>query len=264
MQRINNNNNDTNEMNLINCRLNGLICGYLNEIQNYSQIIPNVIVDYIAKWSLDNALFAMSLSEIFCKYKFETKINACITWIINNLLQDNLTLTLKDLYPNLIKEFKRLTNDCERHPTLKEIEIFFDYNINDKLLVIKIDNCDKFFLWFSSMCNIIKDLSPIYNHSDNPLISLFYDKTTSEQTLKHTDSGTFILRLTPQQNELVISYKHDKYNKIQHVLLIRSGNEMYKIDKSDKEMNLFQLIRPWSKLQYLYTQNKPIAKRFIF
>ena len=39
---------------------------------------------------------------------------------------------------------------------------------------------------------------------------------------------------------------------------------MYKVGKSDKETQLFNLIRPWDKLKYLYTPNKLIRKKFLF
>ena len=75
--------------------------------------------------------------------------------------------------------------------------------------------------------------------------------------------GTFLLRLASQQDGLAITYK-DQSGKMKNVLLTRTHPEKYKVGKSDKVENIFNLIRSWPKLQYAYTPHKLIRKKFLF
>ena len=123
---------------------------------------------------------------------------------------------------------------------------------------------DKFFGYFRSICSIIKDLSHIYDNKDNDvLVGLFFVRDECEQVLQSQPIGTFILRFASQQNGLAVTFKN-KHSKIQHVLLTRITNELYQVGKSDKQLLLYQLLRPWDDLKFLYTVNKLIDKNYLF
>eukprot|EP01083_Nonionella_stella_P222943 795068_1 len=215
---------------------------------------------------------------------------------------------LDDLYPHLMKEFKRSTKCNKQQPTIEEIQVYFvrtggevfnlhveyltfgyvrlttkymnlfenksmsyesslnfiicSYLGNMHFLQISKDMFENFFAWFASMCGIVKDLRAMYDRDDDPLIALFYGRTFAEDALKDKPVGTFLLRLASQQNGLAITYKTTE--KIQNILLTRTSNEMYKIGKTDRKTLLFNLIRPWDKLQYLYTPNKLVRKALVF
>ena len=87
----------------------------------------------------------------------------------------------------------------------------------------------------------------------------------AENTLNHQLPGTFILRLATVAGGLGISVKKFNNGGIQHILLTRTGKETYKIGKHNKEVLLFQFLRGWDVLQYLYAPPmKNIKKKFLF
>ena len=190
-------------------------------------------------------------------------------WIDSCLANNNNLARLQDLYPHLIKEFTRLTRCNERQPTMMQIELFFvrtggDYDKNQPLPYIRADKFDSFFSWFRCMCQIIKDLRPMYNQKHlNPLIGLFYGRTAAQENLENKPEGTFLLRLATLTNMLCITYKN-QYGTVKNLVLSRVGNELYNVKKSQKETNLFGLIRSWTQLRYLYTPNKLIRKKYVF
>lgn len=83
------------------------------------------------------------------------------------------------------------------------------------------------------------------------------------EALQEQPVGTFTLRLSSGVNGLGITYK-TRQEKLQHILLIRTGKERYRIGKSDREVLIFRFIRAWDKLKYLYTPNRLIQKKVVF
>jgi len=184
-------------------------------------------------------------------------------WAKSCLPTDNMKARLVDLFPHLVDEFRRLTHCETRHPTAQQIGEYFEKCGGTKAGVIAANNFNRFFAWFRSMCAILRDLRHIYVMMEDYLIGLFYGRTEAEDRLKMKPEGTFLLRLASQQNGLAITYKSQS-GKMKNVLLTRIDSEKYKVGKSDKVEDLFNLIRSWSKLQYAYTPNKLIRKKFLF
>ena len=178
-------------------------------------------------------------------------LNACSSYDVSRA-------TVANLYPHLIQKFIRLTGCYKNQPTLQQMEGKFNNQ-----LIVRSRDFDRFYTWFISMCYIILDLKIVYDRIDDPLIGLFYSRITAVESLQHKPVGTFILRLASHTNGLVITYKK-RIEKIQNVLLMRIGNEKYRVGRSNKETLLFQLIGPWDKLKYLYTPNKLIRKAALF
>ena len=199
--------------------------------------------------------------------------HGCGIWLHACLSTNIYEASIDDLYPYLIRKFERITGCKYNQPQLQQIEYFLLQNggfqtlINgwdsDTKAMIKSHKFDEFYTWFIGMCYIIKDLKSIYDRIDDPLIALFYSKTTIEQILPHKPDGTFILRLSTKQNGLNITYKNPS-RKVANIPLTRVDNQKYRAGKCDKEADLFQLIRPWTKLKCLYTPNKLIRKNVLF
>ena len=232
----------------------GYIRLHYERINSMPLIFPSEITQIIIEYF--NIVFKLDLAQ-------KIWINAAKDMFA---MPSPFRLGLAKLYPHLITDFINLTECKRKQPTLQQIETFFarhggKYNNNDPY--IWDHSFDIFCEWFFGMCWIIKDIRPMYDRDEDYLICLFYTRNTAQECLISQPEGTFILRLASRQDGLVITYKNPQ-SKIQHVLLTRVGDERYKVGKSDKLTFLFNLIRPWTKLKYLYTPNKLIRKTFVF
>ena len=192
-------------------------------------------------------------------------------WMNSCWPNDHKIARLQDLYGDLMQQFRGITQCTQTQPTLQQIEMFclkngggYTEQFNSMDVSIYINKFDQFFVWFESMCYIIRDLQHIYDETGDPLICLFYCRKATEEALQHETVGTFTLRLASAAGGLGITYKSQD-GQIKHILLTWIGYQIYRIGQSDKKINLFQFIQCWHELKYLYTPKfKHIRKNLIF
>lgn len=183
-------------------------------------------------------------------------------------LAHNQYAYLFKLYPFLVKKFQFTTRTKNRYPQIQQLEHYFlrmggKYLRNTNFPVIHISKYDKFYSWFLFMCAIVSDLRMIYD--DYNLDCLFYGKRTSAEILRMRPQGTFILSLTNKTNYLALKYKKtNKNHEISTIYLVHHGKDLYSVNKSKKQMSLYQIIRPRTYLKYLYTPQMLIDKKALF
>ncbi|ETO04116.1 hypothetical protein RFI_33286, partial [Reticulomyxa filosa] len=108
-------------------------------------------------------------------------------------------------------------------------------------------------------------------------LDFFMTREFCEKILQSCPQGTFTLRLSATvPGGLVLSYLEKKMGKINHILLTRIHKDQYLVTGKQKTKgsnvttqkkvatSLSQLIRSFTKLQYIYTSHKVFAKKVLF
>ena len=148
------------------------------------------------------------------------------------------------------------------------------------LVTIKYKSFLKFFKWFKECCKIIRELSHLWDASEQSLFqcNLFCGREECQKILDQAPQGTFMLRLSSViKGGIVLSYcepsfaKKDKHFK--HTILIRRSQNQYELRSHSKNKSkngnqklttISTLVRSFVKIKFLYTPNNLYPKKSVF
>ena len=176
------------------------------------------------------------------------------------------------LYPVLCKVFVEISG-CSRMPLQSHLRPFALKNGGDCL---QWKEWQRFWPWFTECCQIIKELSFLWDCSNSNLFlcNLFCGRTESKHILEKLDSdkriGTFIVRLASIRGGVVISYfegdSNGRRKKMKHVLITRKGPNRYQKKRGPQQhlTSLSCIIRSSDRIHTLYTPKGLYPKKTVF